>query len=314
MEIEPDPEPAHTKGRSRAKVAEGLRGHAGDRTGAAARALCARYGASRGWRFYGRGECALPSRRPRTSGATSVARSATVRPNRRNPRRSTDPDEIAERAIAHFAGTGRSHRSATPARASRCSARARSRRRFAQISAAARTRGDGTSTSRRTVRCPAVCASAIGRARRDRRAHGLARAELRDLHGPDGYRASTDVRACRASRSSPARPDHPSLVLPGSSIALRDRRSHRASPELTGWHSLLVRDSTPIRSARSRACTARRRPIGVTAAIERVRRECRRCTWARSSGRSRTATATKARRVSLTARASKCAAATAGRA
>jgi pyruvate-formate lyase-activating enzyme len=301
MEIEPDPEPAHTKAEVAAKVAEGLRGHAGDRL-VRQLARCAReYGCRpAAGCFYGRGECALPIAAPSNERPpTSVA------PKRDGEAEPTEPaafhpttDEIAERAIAHFAARGTiasfGHAcegepllSAREVEDAVAQIRLRTRDGTVHLT----TNGSMPSGLRR-LRSAGLDSIAVRMA--------SARAGTYEtLHGPDGYRF-TDVRACLrlAVELRFALTIH-LLVLPG----IFDRPEEIADliallAELPAGTSLLVRDmhADPLR-ALARLHARGVEPIGIAAAIERVRREVPQVHVGAFLRPLATATTTKTRRV-----------------
>ena len=275
--IEANAVPTHTKAEIAAKVAEGLRKSPGDRL-VRQLARCAReYGCRpAAGAFFGEGECALPiaapanerppaSIAPKRDGEAEPTEAAAFHPN---------TEEIAERAIAHFAAGGAIASFGQACEGEPLLAAREVEEAVAQIRL--RTR-DGMVHLTTNGSLPAGL--------RRLRSAGLDSLSIRllsaragtyeSLHGPDGYRFP-DIRATlRLAIELRLAVTLHFLVLPG----VFDRPEELADliallAELPAGSTLIVRDlhSDPLRTL-ARLHSRGVEPVGVAASIERIRRE-----------------------------------------
>jgi pyruvate-formate lyase-activating enzyme len=274
-EIEPPRAPAYVKAEVAARVGEGLRKHPGDRL-VRQLARCAREYACvpAAACFYGRDECALPIAAP-----TNERPPASVAPKRDGEADPTEvaafhptADEIADRAIAHFTAGGTIVSFGQACEGEPLLMARELEEAIAQIRLRTRegtihlnTNGSAPSGLRR-LRSAGLDSIAV-------RMASARAATYETFHGPDNYRFP-DVRAAlRLAIELRLAVTIHLLVLPG----VFDRPEEVADllallGELPAGTTLLVRDlhADPLR-ALARLHSRGIEPIGVAAAIERVR-------------------------------------------
>ena len=274
-EIEPPRAPAYVKAEVAARVGEGLRKHPGDRL-VRQLARCAReYGCIPAAAcFYGRDECALPIAAP-----ANERPPASVAPKRDGEAEPTEvaafhptPDEIAERAVAHFAAGGTIVSFGQVCEGEPLLMARELEDAIAQIRLRTRagtihlnTNGS-TPAGLRRVRSAGLDSISV-------RMASARAATFETLHGPDNYRFP-DVRAAlRLAVELRLAVTIHLLVLPG----IFDRPEEIADliallGELPAGTTLLVRDlhADPLR-ALARLHARGIEPIGVVAALERIR-------------------------------------------
>jgi pyruvate-formate lyase-activating enzyme len=275
--IEPDQMPRRAKSDVADKVAAGLRAHPGDRM-VRQLARCAREYACRpaAGCFFTDAECALPIAAP--SNERPPASIAPMRDGDAEPTEAAafhpSADEIADRAVAHFEAGGRIASFGQACEGEPLLAARELEEAVAQIRL--RTRG-GTihlntngSTPAGLRRLRSAGLDSIGVRMISARA-----GTYESLHGPDGYRFP-DVRATlRLATELRLAITLRVLVLPG----VFDRADELVDliallAELPEGSTLLVRDlhADPLR-ALARLHSRGIEPIGIRAAIERIKRD-----------------------------------------